>query len=204
MYQLSPEETDCIYERLQHQSVSNNKLQQELFDHFCCFTEEQMSKGKTFEDAYAAAYKAITPNGLHEIELELFFLKNFNKQLNMKRIIFVTGFFAFFLLSTGIMFKTFHWLGAQVIIITALFALLLTTLGAAWHLLRYAREKPASFWYRALTGIAGVFFIATGLLFKSFYFPGAHILYGTGTLILNFLFIPILFYHTYKSGFLRI
>jgi len=203
MYQLNDQQIDCIADRLHRERRINRKLGEDLLDHFCCYMEERMNQGIDFEQAYSDAVKDITPNGVQEIEFELFFLLQYNKQLSMKKFIFITGFFAAFLLSAGLMFKTLHWTGAQIMLVTGLFTLLLTACITLFYLMSFSKKRPFSFWLRTLSGLLAVLLIATGLIFKSFHFPGANVLYGLGTIILNIIFLPAFFFHTYRFGFVK-
>ncbi len=203
MYRLSEQEVDIVYDRLRQEGVTNVKLEQDLLDHFCSFIEERMEQGAGFEQAYKEAIIAISPNGIKEIEFELFFIMNFNKQLSMKRFIFSAGFLAAFLLSTGTMFKTMHWPGASILLFSAFATLLLTVIVTALHLARFLRNRSASFWFRSVTGLTAIFLISLGFVFKTFHMPGANVMYGLGTIILNFVFLPVFFYHIYKYGFVK-
>lgn len=204
MYQLSEEHTDIVYERLHREGLVSEKLEQDLFDHYCCYIESNMADGAEFEQAYRDAVAAISPNGTKEIEFELFFIINFNKQVSMKRLIFLSGFISAFLISTGIMFKTLHWTGANVLMVTGFAAMLLTAITTTMHLIKYMRNKPGTFWLRSAAGVAALFLISAGFIFKTFHMPGANIIYGLGTIILNLVFLPMFFYHTYKSSFAKL
>ena len=68
---LTDEQVYLIRERIKAE-VSDAALCNDLLDHYCCFVEEQMDTGTNFETAYQKAFKAITPNGMHEIQEELF------------------------------------------------------------------------------------------------------------------------------------
>jgi hypothetical protein len=203
MYQLNEHQAEMIYDRLRQQGISNRRLEQDLLDHFCCFMEARLEQGADFEQAYEDAVAGISPKGLQEIEFELFFLLNFNKQLTMKKIIFSAGFFAAFLLSSGIMFKTLHWPGATIILFCGFALVLITALLTGLHLFRFLRSKSPAFWFRSVTGLAAVSLISLGFVFKIFHLTGSNILYGLGTIILNFVFLPVLFYHIYKHGLIR-
>ena len=203
MYQLSEQETEQVCARLRRQGISSRRLEQDLLDHICCHMERQLEQGAGFEQAYAAALEAVCPNGASEIEFELFFLLNFHKQLAMKKIIFTTGFMAAFLLSTGLMFKTLHWSGAAIILFAGFTLAVLTVLLMLLHLSRFMRQQPPSFWFRTLTGLAAVLLISLGFICRTFHLPGANVLYGLGTLVLNFVFLPVLFVYCYKNGLVQ-
>ncbi len=203
MYQLDEQQLSVIYERLRKERISSRKLEEDLLDHFCCCMEARMAQGMSFEEAYREAADEIAPNGIKELDFELFFLMNFHKQLSMKKLIFLLGFLALFSLSVGLMFHILHWQGAQVILISGFALLLLTTLVTCAYLLLFSRRMPASFWWRTLSGLTAVFLVALGFIFKNFHFTGANVLYGLGTILLNFIFLPLFFYHTYKSGLVK-
>lgn len=203
MFQLSEEQADIISSRLREEALNNRELEQDLLDHFCCYIEARMEEGADLETAYAAARSAISPGGLKEIEFELYFIMNFNKQLTMKKLIFLAGFFAAFMLSTGIMFKTMHWPGAVILLFAGFSLLLLSALTTVLHLVQFLRDKPGSFWFRSITGLVSVSLISLGFVFKTFHFPGANIMYSLGTIVLNFIFLPTLFLYFYKHGFVK-
>jgi hypothetical protein len=203
MYQLSEEHIDIVYERLECEGLKSKKLAQDLFDHYCCYIESRMEEGAEFEQAYGEAVAAISPNGTKEIEFELFFIINFNKQVSMKKLIFLSGFISAFLISTGIMFKTLHWPGANVLMVTGFAAMLLTAIITTMHLIKYMRNKPGTFWLRSGAGVAALFLISAGFIFKTFHMPGANVMYTLGTVILNFIFLPMFFYHAYIQGMVK-
>ena len=203
MFQLSEQQIDTIYERLHQEGLKNLRLEQDLFDHFCCYVESAMEQGENFEESYQKAVGAISPQGLKEIEFELYFILNYNKQVSMKKLIFSTGFASAFLLSTGVMFKTLHWFPGQILLFLGFATMLLTMLFLSIHSARFFRNRPASFWLRTITGIASLALIAIGAIFKTLHFPGANVLYGLGTIVLNFVFLPLFFYHIYKHGLVK-
>lgn len=203
MNQLSEQHIDIVYERLKKSALRNGKLEEDLLDHYCCHIEDAMSKGAEFETAFEDAAKDIAPNGVKEIEFELFLLINFNKQLSMKKTIFIIGFLSAFLLSSGIMFRTMHWPGANVMLVTSLSLVLITMVTVLLHLFSFTKNQSTLFWFRSITGVVSIMLIASGFLFKMFHMPTAAIQYTLGTLIFNLTFLPMFFYHLYKSGVVR-
>ena len=73
MVQLNDTQVAVILDRIIADGITNTDLQNGLLDHYCCHIEEKMSSGCDFEKAYNNAFTAITPNGMHEIQEELFF-----------------------------------------------------------------------------------------------------------------------------------
>ncbi len=203
MYQLSEQEVDIVYSRLTSQSVRNVKLKEDLLEHYCCYIEELIDEGVDFDTAYKKAEAAISPNGIQEIEFELYFIMNFNKQVSMKKVIFSTGFVSAFLLSSGTMFKTMKWFSANVMLVSGFVLLILTMIMLSVYVFKFLRNKSTSFWVRTMTGVISVALIATGFLFKFFHVPSANVLYGLGTIVFNFAFLPTFFFHIYKHGFAK-
>ena len=140
---------------------------------------------------------------LREIEFELFFIMNFNKQISMKKAIFLIGFLGVFLLSCGTMFKLMHWPGANVMLVLSNSFVLITMMILLVHLFSFTRNRSKMFWFRSLTGTFSIMLIASGLLFKFFHMPSAGIQFTLGTVIFNVLFLPMFFYHIYKNGIVR-
>lgn len=201
MYRLSEKEIDIVYQRLSLEELNSRRLGHELLDHVCCSIEEKITEGADFETAYENAISGIVPNGTKEIEFELFFIINFQKQISMKKVIFITGFISAFLLSTGIMFKTMKWFMSNVLLVTGFALLVVTLLMLSIYIKKYVKNQSIAFRVRSFTGIISVLLIATGLIFRIFTFDGANILYGLGTITFNFIFLPLFFYHLYKTGF---
>jgi len=200
MYQLSEDEIVLVDARLQLEQLGNQSLERELLDHICCVMESLMHQPADFESAYRQACLMVYPNGPREIEEETFFLLTFNKQTNMKRILFSAGFLSTFLISFGFMFKFFHWPGANIVFISGL-AILFITLGV---LLVYSsktlRTQPQATRIRVLTGLVSGALIAAGSIFKILWYPGANMMIFTGMLMLNLVFLPMFFYQLYKKS----
>ncbi|HTN44825.1 MAG TPA: hypothetical protein VL098_00650 [Flavipsychrobacter sp.] len=203
MFQLSEHQIDIIYERLRQDKLKSVKLEQDLFDHFCCYMEEQMLKGENFEASYSKAMNAISPNGIKEIEFELYFIMNFNKQLTMKKLIFLSSFISMFLLSTGLMFKTLNWFAANILLFLGFTILFMTMILLVIYATQFLRHQTISFWLRSIAGVTSIALIAIGFIFRALHFSGANIIYGLGTIILNFIFLPLFFYQLYKYGFIK-
>jgi hypothetical protein len=199
MAQLSDEQVGIIQDRI-YAEVDNIGLQNDLLDHYCCFIEAHMDNGTDFETAYQNAFQAITPNGMHEIQEELFFLFTFKKQINMKRAIYGFGFAAAFLISFGIMFRTMHWHGAFQMFIWGFASLFTTVVLMLLSFLKRMNNQTAIYKLRIFAGLLAGLLIASGNLFKLHSFPTANIQIVLGMCILNVVFLPMLFYQLYKQA----
>ena len=200
MVQLTDQQVDTIFLRIVQDGVTNTNLQHDLLDHYCCFIEEQMEHGKDFDIAYNNAFRAITPNGMHEIQEELFFLLTFKKQTNMKRIMYGSGFLATFLISTGFLFRNMHWDGAYYLFLIGFLSLIVTIITIMNNAFRHLKSHSVSYNSRVFIGLVAGLLISAGNLFKLHSFPGANMQIVIGMCLLNFVFMPMFFYHLYKQS----
>ncbi|MES2702989.1 MAG: hypothetical protein V4649_10135 [Bacteroidota bacterium] len=188
MQQLTEEEVALIELRISH-GVSDGSLRNDLLDHYCCYVEEQLSRGCDFETAYNNAAKAISPNGTHEIQEELFFLLTFKKQTNMKRIVLSSGVFSALLLSMGIVLKFLHMPGASVGIVfgVALFSLLFLPALAITKM----RERQGRGKLLPVAGTLSGMLISFSVVFLVMHWPGAIILGYLAAAVLLLAYAPL-------------
>jgi len=200
MVQLSDEQVETILQRIRAGGVTNTGLQNDLLDHYCCFIEEELDKGSTFDTAYLHAFKTITPNGIHEIQEELFFLLTFKTQTNMKRIIYGSGFLATFLISMGLMFKTVHLPYGNETLFGGFCALIITSFALGINALKFLNKHSLGYNIRTAAGFISSFLISAGSLFKMLHYPGANLQIEIGMTLLSFVFIPMLFWRMYHQA----
>lgn len=191
---------ELITQRIKNGGINNEALAADLLDHYCCIVEEEMSKGKPFEVAYRNAWNSINPGGLNELEEELFFLIHLNKQITMNRLKYLGGFFAATFIAVGFLFYILHWPGGKAISIMGYGSLLFTCIFMLVMSFKKYGSGHKQEKFRLITGNLTGIFIATGSLFKAFWFPGANILLVTGFFILVILYLPAFFYHSYKRS----
>lgn len=117
----------------------------------------------------------------------------------MKNTLILFGFLAAVFVSLGLMFKTLHWPGAQIILVLGYAWVLISCLLAALFLSRHARGQSRSFWICSRSALIALPLICLGFAFQSFGIPGANILLGIGMIMLNFVFFPGFFYHLYRQ-----
>lgn len=200
MQQLTDVQIDLIIQRIAEDGVTNTGLQNDLLDHYCCYIEQELNDGADFDTAYKNAFTAITPNGMHEIQEELFFLLTIKKQINMKRVIYGSGFLAAFLINIGLLFRTLHWPGASIILFIGFAALVVTIFTLGGNAIRHKHKHTFSYNFRQFAGLISGLLIASGNLFKINHFPSANIQITVGMVLLSFCFMPLFFYHLYKQS----
>lgn len=200
MYQLSDDEVNQVSTWLHKEPLSNRMLAHELLDHICCTMEAHITQHTSLEAAYRHAFGMVCPEGARQIEEETFFLLTINKQLNMKRVLFSTGFLSTFLLSFGFLFKMLHWPGATMIL-TAGLASVLVTLGALILNTGFTlRSLNTPTRVRTITGLFCGLLLVTGSMFKILHYPGASVMILVGLVLLNFIFLPMFFYQLYRKS----
>jgi len=200
MYQLDDKELAVVAQRLGRVKPGNESLYADLLDHICCCIEQEMTAGADFDTAWRNAYQAVCPDGMADIEDELFFLLHFNKQLNMKRILFAAGFLATFLISTGLLFRILHWPGQNIILFSGFAFLFITIVALLFYSARTMGNLSAGYRFRMISGIVSGILIAVGSMFKILAYPGANIMTFAGMVSLNLLFLPAFFYQLYRRS----
>jgi len=200
MKTLSEEQVTLIRDKIVGDGITDRSLQNGLLDHYCCFIEEMLLTGVDFELAYKIAFQAITPNGIHEIQEELYFILNYKQQTIMKRAIYFSCFLTLFCLSTVIMFKTMHWPGASILFEIAFLSVIASAIMLFSNSLKHWKSHTAAYNTRVVTGFISALLISVGAIFKSLHYPTASLQIVAGTLLLNLIFLPLFFYHLYQGS----
>ena len=201
MNYLSDKDIDFITKEISKSAIVSSDLKEDLIDHFCCVTEDEMKKGKKFKEAYEKAFQNICPNGFEEIQKETIFLLTKKNILIMKKSIYLLGFLTSISFTTGLLLKLMHWPGANVILFLCSFILLFAFLPSLFIFL-YKKEfrKVFSIKLKYLLGYAGFSMLIISILFKWMHWPGAGFILVLSVLILNFGFLPLLFFKMYKKS----
>ncbi|MBS1584765.1 MAG: hypothetical protein JSS82_04400 [Bacteroidetes bacterium] len=199
MYQLSEAQIEMVRQRLLDSGLKNASLQSELLDHFCCFIELQIDKGADFETAYADAYKAITPHGGNDIETERLLLMTINKQIGMKRLIYISGFASAFLYPLSLTANIFHWPSFNFIGFARHFLLFVTIVLIMVDAIK--KRKSLSLFRKVYTstGIIGGSLIAVATMIQIYLYDYAYYYTILGFAILAFLFLPLYFLDRYEN-----
>ncbi|MHB1276764.1 MAG: hypothetical protein ACYC1Q_00015 [Bacteroidia bacterium] len=103
-----------IREDIRNRGITLDSLADNLVDHICCVLE--IHPGTDFDSAYLEVLGTFGEKGIAQIQQETILLLNINKEEKMKKAIYLTGFIATFLATTGLLFTFFHWKGASIIL----------------------------------------------------------------------------------------
>jgi hypothetical protein len=201
MNKLTDKQVDYIFDQVNKSLIDSKELKEDLIDHFCCIIEDNMQRGKSFEESYNSAYQIICPNGLNEIYQESIFLLSSKRIKIMKKLLFVTGFIATFILMTGIFFKILHWPAGGWILLVAAAVLIFVLLPLVLlHFYKTEYSKFVSYKMKYILGYLGLALLLSGAILKFFRLPGSGWALLLSVVVLNFGYLPILFYRSYKGS----
>ncbi|MGZ3776062.1 MAG: hypothetical protein ACXVI9_00300 [Mucilaginibacter sp.] len=197
---LNDKKVTLISARIRQGGVIEKDLQNGLLDHYCCFIEQRMSAGQSFESAYRDAFHTITPNGMREIQEELDFILNFKQTTIMKIMIYSVGFLAAFCISTAAMLKTVHWSGARELMFGGFILLIITISLLLSNSLRHFKTYSAIYVTRVGACFVSLLLISVGGIFKLLHYPTADMQLLAGTAFFNMVFLPLFFYGLYRQS----
>jgi hypothetical protein len=198
---LTDEHIDFIVSEINASRLESRELKEDLVDHFSCIIEDNMKQGNTFEESYKKAYQSICPNGLNEIYQESIFLLSSKRIKIMKKLLFASGFLVVFLQLTGIVFKIQHWPAGGLILLAAAATLIFVFLPLIFlYFYKSEYSKYLSYKMKYIFGYLGLALLFTGSIMKLLHLPGSGWTLLISLAVLNFGFLPILFYRSYKGS----
>lgn len=197
MPQLSELQIAFVSEEIKQRGVQLQGLHEDLLDHICTAIEARMEQNESFESAFDKTIVLFGPGGLMQVQEQTLFL---NTQMNetMKKFSVGFGLVATALLLAGMLFKIMHWPGAGVLLISGNF--LLMALYMPFLLIHKLRESSSKEHPIIWTGFIGLVLFALGATFKVMHWPGANVMLWGGFLSLGLVFLPLYFFHRYKSS----
>lgn len=113
--QLNPAHIAFIRQDVRKRGIILADLSDSLVDHICCALENDPCTD--FHASYARALESFGTNGLKEIQNETLLLINLKKEITMKKTMFVLGYLAAMLITSGLLFKLQHWNGASIMLV---------------------------------------------------------------------------------------
>jgi len=119
---LTDQHIDYIATNLEFYGVAQGDLKDDLLDHICTYIEQ--SSHTDFNMAYKEAIQNFgghyAMGALQQQTMALVVLKQGSLR---QKAIYISGFLAGFLLSTGSIFKILHWPGATMLLVAGFFVL---------------------------------------------------------------------------------
>ncbi|MBN1596768.1 MAG: hypothetical protein JW894_00595 [Bacteroidales bacterium] len=114
LVKLNPDQIRFIEDDVRKAGIGFSHLETDLIDHICCYVEELMDIGNSFEDAYKKVKKEIGYNNLKYIEIKTILLIT-KKFETMKTFMKITGISGISLFLISLIFKMNHLAGANVL-----------------------------------------------------------------------------------------
>ena len=182
--------------------IRMNNLKDDLLDHFCCFIEEEMSRGLSFPEAYQKAKQHICPGGLIEIQQETIFLLHSKRILQMKKLLYLIGLGSSMSTGLGLLLKLMHMPGAGELLD---YGVLVFAFGflplLVFHQLRTGYSKIISEKLQLVFLLVSSVFVASATIFKlQNMMEPASLLVTIGMLVFIFGFLPTLFFRMYTQS----
>jgi len=198
---ISEDQEEQIKERVMQHAFQLEGLADDLIDHIYCYLYEHGTEKRDFSCQLDEAIHLLAPEGLETIEDETFYLLNFKKMILMKRFIYGIGLIGAMLFSSGVIFKIFHWPGANVLLGSGVIVGLLLYL-PLWAIDRNKYkmvQKPLEKWKLNL-GVASGVLVGLGTMMKALHLMGAGVTLILGALIFIAGFLPVYFVSSYRKA----
>ena len=198
---LTSKQEDIIEASVKNKGIQLPSLQDDIIDHLCCVVENQLGKGKEFDQLLEEAIADIAPHGLKDIQRQTIFLLNAKRIIIMKKVMYSIGVVGALSLTAGVVFKLFWYPGANTLFTIGMVTLLLIFIPlVAFDHYKVAISKTLSERLKIILGaVAAVIAGITGI-FKMLHLQGADILLGVTAIVFCFGFLPFLFFTMYKKS----
>lgn len=119
----------------------------------------------------------------------------------MKKLFYAGLFLTIFFINTGSLFNWMHWPGAKAIMASGFIMLLFLLLPViATMTMRGFKTNDTAVNVRIMAGLAGGAFTALGWLFKIMSWMPANLMFMTGMIGLNLVFLPLFIYQLYQKS----
>ncbi len=201
MSNLTDEYIEIISQIIKGCNIESAEMKEDLIDHFCCATEEEMKKGLSFQKSYEMVYQNICPNGFDEIQQETVYLLTFKKIKTMKRFMYVSGYFTLIGITSTLFLKTSGFpFGGITLLLTAAILIFLFLPSLFMNLYKRELTKSISDKLKYMFGFMGVELLMVYAIFKINHWQWSTAIFLTAIVIINFAFFPFLFFKMYRKS----
>lgn len=112
---LTEEQIEYISTNLEFYGIASEELRNDVLDHIC--THIETGNFEDFETAYKDALQKFGGySAMGTIQRETYLMVTFKKNLRRQKLVYLSGFIALSLMCIGILFKLFHWPGANILL----------------------------------------------------------------------------------------
>ena len=201
MNKISEKQIRNIADRLAESKIESRELIEDLTDHICCLIEDDLKTGKNIEEAERRAFETVFPDGIKNDYSKSLILLSSRRSKKIKSLIFLLLYIGLIIMTFSIMFKALHWPGAGIMLMAActLFTFIFTPL-LFMYLYRSKLARVITSRGLYILGFSGIVILLSGVAIKAFHLPGASITILAGLMLINFVFLPLIFRGFYRSS----
>jgi hypothetical protein len=193
---LSDKEVEIIADVITEAGVTFKSLQDDLIDHIACIIEDEMEKGKSFQDALNNARTIFTNEELENTQESTLYLLTL-KSKKMKKTAGLTGIVASISVLIGVFFKLMHWPGASILLLIGLVLAALIVLPLMAFVSLHKNDSMLNY-VGILSAYLGGIILTLSALFKMFHWPYANMLSSIGFTLICLVAIPLFLIKSYK------
>lgn len=198
---LTPEQEDLIADFVDVQGLTLPSLRDDVIDHLCCVIEQDLEKGKPFDQLLQAAVLDLAPNGLKDIQNQTVFLLNSKRIIAMKKLMYLVGFLGAITLTAGVTLKLLSMPWAYELFSVGFLTLLLVFIPLlAFDRYKVAISKALTERLKIILGTTAAVMVGLSGLFKMMHLQGAEILLMLGAIVFALGFLPFFFFTMYKRS----
>lgn len=191
--QVTDNQLEFIQEDIVARGITIEPLAENLVDHICCLIEE--NNDSDFEQAYAQALKSFGAGGLQEIEENTKLLLILKREITMKKLMFILGYAAAFIISFGAISRLLPLVGGGLLMTFGIFILIFGFLPLFFYHQYKLSNSPMFF-----IGYLGTAITAVGSNVLILHLPyNGELIFTIGMILLNLVFLPWLCIRLYRK-----
>lgn len=198
---LTPEQEDLISDFVDVQGLTIPSLRDDVVDHLCCVIEQDLEKGRPFDQLLQAAVLDLAPNGLKDIQTQTVFLLNSKRIIAMKKLMYLIGFLGAITLTAGVTLKLLNMPWAYELFSVGFLTLLLVFVPLlAFDRYKVAISQALTERLKIILGTTAAVMVGLSGLFKILHLQGAEVLLMLGAIVFAVGFLPFFFFTMYKRS----
>ena len=198
---LTDTQEETVRQYVQQHQLKSKALSDDLIDHLCCVVENELGRGKDFDQILKNALSELAPKGLEDLQHKTIFLLNSKRIIIMKKLTYLTGLIGAIALALGITFKLLYLPAANQLFMIGYIVFLLVFI-PLWAIDRFKVSivKALSEKWKLRLGLTSSIILGFAGVFKIMHLQGAAMLLMLGTIIFALGFLPFFFFNMYQKS----
>ena len=192
MFKVTDEHIDFIINDLTRKGIVLKDLQENIVDHVCCLTEEELPENGDFEAHYESLIPRFFNQELKEIQQETDSLINSKSIELLKSTLQVSGVLSVLLLGFGVYYKLYHLTGTGIILFGGMLLFCLLFLPSL-IILKFKDTDAKQNLVLMSTAFLLTLLGGIGCLFKIMQWPYASVFLTSSLIAFLVLFVPMYF-----------